>query len=60
MYFPLSMFDISLWCAAVAIILLMTSELLAATKRYANIVIRKRNLRIASIVMSAAFLVTVI
>jgi hypothetical protein len=61
MYFPLSLWDISLWVAVTAIILLVTSELLAPYSDYfGDFVIEKTRLRIAALILSAAFMVTVL
>jgi len=61
MYFPLSLWDISLWIAVTAIILLVTSELLAPYSNYfGDFVIEKTRLRMAALVLGAAFMVTVI
>jgi len=60
-YFPLSLSDISLWIAVTAIILLVASELLAPYSDYfGDFVIEKRRLRIAALVLGAAFIVTVL
>lgn len=61
MYFPLSIWDISLWIAVTAIILLVTSELLASYSDYfGDFVIEKTRLRIAALILGAAFMVTVL
>ena len=61
MFFPLSLYDISLWLAAVAIILLITSELLYQSPEYfSRVVIDKKILRGAAIVCGLAFGVMVI
>ncbi len=61
MYFPLTLWDISLWIAVTAIILLITSELLAPYSDYfGDFVIEKTRLRIAALVLGAAFMVTVL
>jgi len=61
MYFPLSLWDISLWIAVTAIILLVTSELLAPYSDYfGDFVIEKTRLRIAALVLGAAFMFTVV
>jgi len=60
-YFPLSIWDISLWIAVTAIVLLVTSELLAPYSDYfGDFVVDKTRLRIAALVLGAAFMVTVI
>ena len=61
MYFPLSLWDISLWIAVTAIILLVTSELLAPYSDYfGDFVIEKTRLRLAALVLGAAFMITVL
>jgi len=60
-YFPLSIWDISLWTAVMAIILLITSELLAPYSDYlGDFVIEKARLRLAALILGAAFMVTVL
>jgi len=54
--FPLSLSEISLWLAAVAIILLIASELSAPS----NILINKKRLRFAALILGLGFMVTVI
>jgi hypothetical protein len=61
MIFPLSLTDISLWLAVTAIILLVTSELLASLPEYSSrILIDKTRLRFASLGCGLGFLVTVV
>jgi len=61
MNFPLTLSDISLWLAATAIILLVTSELLNSSPEYSSrILIDKTRMRLAAIGCGFAFLVTVI
>jgi hypothetical protein len=61
MVFPLGISDISLLLAVIAIILLVTSELLYASPAYASrIVLDKRLLRFIAIGCGVGFLVTVI
>jgi hypothetical protein len=61
MYFPLSIWDISLWIAVTAIILLITSELLAPySDHFGDFVIDKTRLRIAALILGGAFMFTVI
>lgn len=61
MIFPLSIYDISLWLAVTAIILLITSELLYSSPGYAaRIVLDKRLLRLCAIGCGLGFLVTVV
>jgi hypothetical protein len=60
-HFPLKIWEISLWIAVTAIILLVTSELLAPyTDYFGDFVIDKTKLRLAALVLGAAFIVTVI
>ena len=60
-YFPLSLWDISLWIAVTAIILLVTSELLAPYSDYlGDFVIEKKRLRLAALTLGAAFMATVL
>lgn len=61
MSFPLSLWDISLWIAVTAIILLVTSELIAPySEHFGDFLIEKRRLRIASLILGAGFMVTVV
>jgi hypothetical protein len=61
MNFPLSMSDISLWLAAMAIILLVTSELLSSSTEYSgNIAIEKKHLRVAALALGVGFMITVV
>lgn len=61
MNFPLSFSDISLWLAATATILLITSELLTLLLEYsAQVMINKSNLRLAALGCGLAFLSTVV
>jgi len=59
MNFPLSFWDISLWLAVTAIILLITSELISSYYGKTNLLINKRRIRNVSIIVSALFLITV-
>ena len=60
MNFPLSLSDISLWLAVMAIILLITSELLYSSPDYsARLMIDKRLLRIVALGRGLGFLITV-
>jgi len=59
--FPLSMSDISLWIAVMAIILLVTSELISSYSEYfGDFVIDKTLLRLVALILGAAFMVTVL
>jgi hypothetical protein len=61
MDFPLALPDIGLFLGVVAIILLVTSELLYASPSYAaRISLDKRMLRLIAIFAGAGFLVTVL
>ena len=59
MDFPLSFWDISLWLAITAIILLVTSELISPYYGKTNLLINKRRLRNVAIIVSTLFLITV-
>lgn len=54
--FPLSLSEISLWLAVMAIILLIASELSAPS----NIIINKKRLRLAALILGLGFIATVI
>jgi len=61
MNFPMSMSDISLWLAIMAIILLITSEVISSATEYSrNIVIDKRRIRLVALALGAGFMVTVV
>jgi len=61
MNFPMSLSDISLWLAVMAIILLITSELLSSATDYSrNIVIEKRRLRLVALALGLGFMATVV
>lgn len=61
MNFPLSVSDISLWLAVMAIILLITSELLSSSAEYSgNVVIEKNRLRLVALALGTGFMITVI
>jgi hypothetical protein len=59
MSFPLSFWDISLWLAIAAIVLLITSELISPYYGKTNMLINKKRLRNVSIIVSTLFLITV-
>jgi hypothetical protein len=59
MDFPLSFWDISLWLAITAIILLVTSELISPYYGKTNLLINKKRLRNVALTVSTLFLVTV-
>ncbi|MGQ9460587.1 MAG: hypothetical protein ACUVRA_05100 [Candidatus Bathyarchaeaceae archaeon] len=61
MQFPLSMSDISLWIAVMAIILLITSELISPySEHFGDFAIDKARLRLMALILGAAFMVTVL
>ncbi|NWG10436.1 hypothetical protein HXY33_01605 [Candidatus Bathyarchaeota archaeon] len=61
MDFPLSVSDISLWLAVMAIILLIASELISSSMEYSrNIMIDKRRLRLVAVVLGISFMITVV
>ncbi|MBS7646642.1 MAG: hypothetical protein QXK93_04075 [Candidatus Bathyarchaeia archaeon] len=61
MNFPMSMSDISLWLAVMAIILLITSEIISSASGYTgNIIIEKRRLRLVALALGIGFMATVI
>jgi hypothetical protein len=61
MHFPLSIWDISFWIAVMAIILLITSELISPySEHFGDFVIDKTKLRLAALILGAAFMATVI
>jgi hypothetical protein len=59
MIFPLSFWDISLWLAVTAIILLTTSELVSPYYGKTNILINKKRLKNAALTIGILFLITV-
>jgi len=60
MYFPLSLWDFSLWTAVTSIILLVTSEVLVPYSGYFGyLIIDKTRLRIAALAVGLAFMITV-
>lgn len=59
MRFPLGFWDLSLWTAVVAIILLVTSELLSPYYGRTGILINRRRLRLAALLVACIFLTTV-
>lgn len=60
MRFPLTFWDLSLWLAVTAIILLITSELLSPYYGRTGIVLDKRKLRMIALVMGILFMATVV
>lgn len=59
MNFPLNFWDISLWLAIAAVILLITSEILSPQYGKINIQINKKRLRNAGVAVSTLFLITI-
>jgi len=59
MNFPLSFWDISLWLAITAIILLITSELISPYYGKTNLQINKKRLKNAALTIGILFLITV-
>jgi hypothetical protein len=57
--FPLGFWDLSLWTAVVAIILLVTSELLSPYYGKTGIMINRRRLRLVALLVAFLFLGTV-
>jgi hypothetical protein len=57
--FPLGLWDLSLWTAVTAIILLATSELLSPYYGRTRLMINKKRLRIVSLIVALIFLATV-
>jgi len=59
MQFPLGFWDISLWLAVTAIILLTTSELISPYYGQTNLHINNKRLRNVALTVSTLFLITV-
>ena len=59
MNFPLGFWDISLWLAIAAVILLITSELLSPRYGRINIQLNKKRLRHAAIAVTTLFVITI-
>lgn len=59
MSFPLGLWDISLWLAVTAIILLITSEMLSPYYGRTNIQISRKRLRNVAVTVAILFLGTV-
>ena len=59
MWLPLGFLDLSLWTAVVAIILLVTSELLSPYYGRTGININRRRLRLVALIVAFIFLSTV-
>ena len=60
MNFPLSFSDISLWLAVMAIITLITSELLFSSANLANIALNRKRMRLVALMLGISFAVTVV
>jgi len=58
MEFPLTFWDLSLWLAVTAIILLATAELISPYYGQTNILIDKRRLRQAALTLGILFITT--
>jgi accessory gene regulator protein AgrB len=59
MQIPLDFWNVSLWLAVTAIILLITAQLASAYDGPATLLIEKKRLRKAALVMGVLFLITV-
>ena len=59
MQFPLSFWDLSLWIAVTAMILLVTAELASPYHGQTNLLINNNRLEKAAIIMGILFLITV-
>ena len=59
MNFPLNLWDISLWLAIAAIILLITSEILSPQYGKINIRLNRKKLRNSALAISILFLTTI-
>jgi hypothetical protein len=59
MIFPLSFWDLSLWIAIIAIILLITSELLSPNYGRTSIIINRKRLRTVALSLGILFMLTV-
>lgn len=60
MQLPLSLFDITLWLAITAIILLVTAELISQQYGKLNLLIDKNRLRLVSLLVGIAFIIIII
>ena len=60
MILPLNVLEISLLLAIIALVLIVTSELLSPHRRKANILINKKRLRNAAIAFSFFFAATIV
>ena len=59
MAFPLGLWDISLWAAVTAIILLATSELLSPYHGRTSLMVNRKRLRMVALIVALVFLATV-
>ena len=59
MQFPMGFWDISLWLAVMAIILLATAELISPYYGRTNLVIEKKRLKQVALLLGVLFLITV-
>ena len=59
MQIPLSFWDVSLWLAITAIILLITAELISPYYGQTNLIIEKKKLRKTALIVGILFLITV-
>ena len=59
MQFPLAFWDIDLWLAVTAIILLATAELISPRYKKTSLVIEKERLRKTALALGVLFMVTV-
>jgi cytosine/uracil/thiamine/allantoin permease len=59
MQIPLTFWDISLWLAVTAIILLITAELISPYYGQTNLLINKKKLKNAALITAILFLITV-
>ena len=59
MDFPLSLWDVTQWLAIIAIILLITSEVISSYHGKINLLISKKRLQYVAMVISALFLIMV-
>jgi hypothetical protein len=59
MQIPLSFWEISLWLAITAIILLITAELISPYYGQTNLLIDKKKLKNAALITAILFLITV-
>lgn len=60
MQFPLSFWDINIWLAVMAIILLATSELISPYFGKTSLLIRKKRLRKTALILGLLFMVILI